>query len=362
MDFLCVETRSRNRDAILVVVDKRSKFMIAYPTVSTVTSQAVAQILDRVVFQPFRVPDYIICDNDIRFVGSDFREFCEDMGIQLRFTSIYHPQSNGQTERANRTIRDLMATTVKYPSRWMDKLPFVVRSYNDSKNDTTRAPPSLLVYGKYSRQLIDKAVPSARRNHGRPDRSLRDINDMVDRNLRTAAQTQAKYYNMKRRHITYSAGDKVLVDARYLPRPNPGPRHKFSNRREGPFQIVRKLNNNAYSVRVPMGRYGRYKDLHLSVDKLAPFRGSERWRQDPALVRHQPRRRVERILRHRQLEGQTRRYFVRYVDHHPGLDEWVPAMHIRPKRILDQYLQRHGLTTRDGFSSSAEDSSSSESE
>ena len=138
--------------------------------------------------------------------------------------------------------------------------------------------------------------------------------------------------------------------------------HKFSIRREGPFQVVRKLNNNAYSVRVPMGRYGRYKDVHLSVDKLAPFRGSDRWRQDAALVRHKPRRRVKRILRHRQLEGETRRYFVRYVDHHPGLDEWVPAVHIRPERILDMYLQRHGLTTRNGSLPSVEGSSAPESE
>jgi transposase InsO family protein len=344
MDFLCVNTRSRSLDAILVVVDKRTKYMIAYATVSTATSQAVAQILEREVFRRFGTPDVIICDNDPRFSSGEFREFCDGLGITLRFTTVYHPQSNGQTERANKTIKDLMATTTKYPSQWKAKLPHVVKAYNDSKNDSTGYPPSLLVHRKYSRQPIDKAVPSARMNHGRPERSLHEINDMVTRNLRQAHANQAKYYNKRRRHITYAEGDKVLVDARYLPKAHHGPRHKFANRREGPFLVVRRLNDNSYSVRVPMNRYGRYKDVHLSVDKLTPYRGSSRWQQDPGLVKHQLRRQVERILRHRRFEGQTRRYFVRYVGHHPGLDEWVPATKIRPREILRKYLRRHDLS------------------
>jgi transposase InsO family protein len=345
MDFLSADLKSRGKSAIFVVVDKRSKFMIAYPTVTTATSQAVIQMLQREVFDKFAVPEAIICDNDIRFTSEEFKDFCGNLGITLRFTTIAHPQANGQTERGNRTIKDLLSATTKYPSQWRDRLPGVVKAYNGSKNASTGESPYLLVYARHPRQAIDKAVPSALPRGGHPGRTVQQIQDAVSRNLNNAAQQQAKYYNKRRRHITYSPGDKVYVDARYLPSyMRRGPRHKFANKREGPFQVVEQLNQNSYAVRVPIGLRGRYKDLHLSIEKLAPYRGDARWQLDPGFVRRQPRRAIEKIQSHFQQEGRTRRYLVRYKDHHPGLDEYVLAGDI-PDDQRRAYHTRHGLSS-----------------
>lgn len=344
MDFLSAESRSRGKSAIFVAVDKRSKYMIAYPTVTTATSQAVIEILQREVFDKFSVPDAIICDNDIRFTSDEFKDFCEGLGITLRFTTIAHPQANGQTERGNRTIKDLLSATTKYPSQWRDKLAGVVQAYNGSKNISTGASPYLLVHGRHPSQPIDKAVPSALPRRGHPGKTAQEIQTTVSRNLDHAARQQAKYYNKRRRFITYSTGDKVYVDARYLPtRLRRGPLHKFANKREGPFKVISRLNQNSYAVRVPTGLHGRYKDLHLSVEKLTPYRGSDRWQLDPGIVRRQPHRVIEKIQSHHQQVGRTRRYFVRYKDHHPGLDEWVLARDI-PRRMRRAYHTRRELS------------------
>lgn len=342
VDFLCVDTRSDHKDAILVVVDKRSKYMIAYPTVSTATSRATMQILQREVFDKYATPDALICDNDMRFSSSEFRDFCEDKGIELRFATPYHPQSNGQAERGNKTIKDLMAATVEYPRQWKHLLNRIVRSYNNAVNEATGYPPALLVFEQYAKQPIDKAVPSGYKQY--PHDSMQTINAQVDQNLQSAAAKQSKHYNKKRRHITYRPGDKVLVDARYLPRlwASSSARHKFANRREGPYLVVRRTNDNSYVVRVPTGRFNQYQDRKLSIDKLTPFRENERWR-DAQLVRHEPGRRVVRIMRHTRVEGHTRRYLVRYGGHHEGLDEWVPGAFIRPKSVLTAYRREHGL-------------------
>lgn len=343
MDFLSAESRSRGNDCIFVVVDKRSKYLIAYATVTTATSLAVTQILQREVFDKFGVPKEIICDNDIRFTSAEFKDFCEDLGITLRFTTVAHPQANGQTERGNRTIKDLLSATTKYPSQWRDRLQRVIRAYNGSKNASTGVSPYLLVHGRHPRQVIDTAVPSALPNRGHPGRTTQEINDTVSRNLEKAAQQQAKYYNQRHRFITYSPGDKVYVDARYFPRTLRGALHKFANKREGPFQVVSRLNQNSYSVRVPTRMRGRYKDLHLSVEKLTPYRVDERWQRDPGFVRRQPRRVIAKIQSHYQQEGRTRRYLVRYRGHHPGLDEYVLAGDI-PKNQRRAYHVENGLS------------------
>jgi hypothetical protein len=163
-----------------------------------------------------------------------------------------------------------MAATVEYPNQWKHSLTRIVRAYNNAVNESTGFPPSILVFGEYARQRIDHAVPSAYKRH--PHESMPTIDRLVDRNLQVAATRQAKYYNAKRRHVTYQPGSKVLVEARFLPRLwlASTARHKFANRREGPFLVVRKLNDMSYSVRVPIGRYNQYRDVHLSVDKLFP--------------------------------------------------------------------------------------------
>jgi hypothetical protein len=168
----------------------------------------------------------------------------------------------------------------------------------------------------------------------------------VTRRLAKAAQQQTKYYNKRRRHITYKRGDKVYVDARYLPSTvQKGVwsfRHKFANKREGPFVVTRRLNAAAYKVRVPKGRAHYMEDVTFSVDKLTPYRVDERWTRDSGAVRPDFLR-VRQILRTRKFTGRTREYFVRYEDAHPGLDEWIIAPMIKPKTILQQFRQRHGF-------------------
>ncbi len=344
MDFMSAESRSHGMDYIFMVIDKRTKFLIAHATSSTCTSLAVTQMLQRYVFDKFGIPKTIICDNDIRFISDEFRTFCDDIGIRLATTTTYHPQANGLTERANRTLKDLLSASITYPHQWQSKLQKTVRAINGSKNASTGVSPHLLVYGRHPRQIVDKAVPSALPNRGHPGKTAQDINAMVTDNLVKAAEQQAKYYNRRRRFITYAPGDKVYVNARYLPQALREPLHKFAKKREGPFLVIDKLNQNSYSVRVPTRLRGRFKDMHFSVEKLAPYRNDDRWQREPGLVRRQAQRKVHRILTDRKQDDRARQYLVNYRGHHAGLDEYVLARDI-PKRMLREYRARNSLAS-----------------
>lgn len=344
MDMMGPLNPSNGKTAILVVVDKRSKWVIAIPTTNQLTSLGLRQRLELNVFPVLGKPEAIICDNGPQFTSAEFRSYCSAEGIDLRPSTPYHAQTNGQTERANRTISDLLRAIVQNKYRWYWKLSKAVRAYNESVNASTGHSPHLLLYGRHPQQHIDLAVPSGYPRGGHPGRPKRDIEREVTHNLQRASAQQAKQYDKHRRDTVYDVGDKVYVDSQYLPGYE---MTKFANRREGPFEIVEVKNRNSYGVRVPGTTYNQYVTLRLSVDKLAPYRESERWRLDPGRVRRLRNRQVERILAHREFRGHTRQYLCRFVGHHPGHDQWLPAALIAPAAIVVAYKQRHNLSAEE---------------
>ena len=77
----------------------------------------------------FGLPKVIITDNGPQFAGARFREFCADHGIQLRFSSVAHPQTNGLVEVTNRSILDGLRRRVSAArSAWVDELPSILWS------------------------------------------------------------------------------------------------------------------------------------------------------------------------------------------------------------------------------------------
>lgn len=340
MDMMGPLNPSNGKTAIFVVVDKRSKWVIAIATSFNLTSRGTRQLLEAYVFPVLGKPEAIICDNGPQFTSVEFRSFCGAEGIDLRPSTPYHAQTNGQTERANRTLTDLLRATVQNKYRWFWKLDRVVRAYNESINVSTGHSPHLLLHGRHPRQHIDRAVPSGFPRGGHPGRPMQAIQLEVTHNLQHASAQQAKHYDKHRRDTTYDVGDKVYVDSQYLPGYD---MTKFANRREGPFEVVSVKNRNSYGVRVPGTTYNQYVTLRLSVDKLAPYKESERWRLDPGLVRRLRNRQVERILAHREFRGRTRQYLCRFAGHHPGHDQWLPAALILPATLVATYKQRRGL-------------------
>jgi transposase InsO family protein len=87
---------------ILVVVDKFTKW-IEVQAVATVTSMEASKFMEDITHR-FRVPHRIVTDLGTPFIGSDFRDFCQDNLINVYYSSVVHPRCNGQVERANSMV------------------------------------------------------------------------------------------------------------------------------------------------------------------------------------------------------------------------------------------------------------------
>jgi IS30 family transposase len=114
---------------MLVAVDKFTKWVEVAP-VTTQDSTVAVNFTKSIVFH-FGVPHNIIIDNGINFTSKEFKNFCESMGIKLKFASVAHPKTIGQVEKANGLIcngikKRLLAPLEKAKHAWVDELPSVL--------------------------------------------------------------------------------------------------------------------------------------------------------------------------------------------------------------------------------------------
>jgi IS30 family transposase len=111
---------------MLVAVDKFTKWIEVAP-VTTQDSKAAINFIKSIVFC-FGVPHSIITDNGTNFTSKEFKDYCEGLGIKLKFAFVAHPKTNGQVEKANGLIcsgikKRLLAPLEKAKHAWVDSHP-----------------------------------------------------------------------------------------------------------------------------------------------------------------------------------------------------------------------------------------------
>jgi transposase InsO family protein len=129
---------------MLVAVDKFTKWAEATP-VTTPNSTAAINFIKSIVFR-FGVPHSIITDNGTNFTSKEFKSYCENMGIKLKFASVARPKTNGQVEKANGLIcngikKRLLAPLEKAKHAWVDELPSVLWSLRTTPNAASQETP-----------------------------------------------------------------------------------------------------------------------------------------------------------------------------------------------------------------------------
>jgi IS30 family transposase len=150
---------------ILVAVDKFTKWIEVRP-VAKVTSEEVVKFIG-VIKHHFGVPNRIITDLGAAFIGSVFWDFCQDNLIDVYYSSVSHPRCNGQVERANgmvlQVLKDLIYDDASnYSTRWLAELLQVICGLRTQVSSTTGFSPFFLVYGSEAVLPIDVSFGAPR--------------------------------------------------------------------------------------------------------------------------------------------------------------------------------------------------------
>jgi transcription antitermination factor NusG len=254
MDFIMPLPRTdKGYDGIFVVVDKFSKYAIFCECKSTISAKQTAELFIKHVFIHFGMPKQIISDRDARFLSSFWTHLFRLLDVKLMKSSAYHPQTDGQTERMNKTLIQMLRSCIQqYKEQWDVLLPMMQFAYNNSMQDSTGYKPFFLVYGRiphipYILHTIVKRKIDSRNDYVK--KFVEEIKEVITHaadKMKHAQKKQKLQADKKRRNIEYEVGDLVLIRS-YNFR-GAYDKRKFDVKYFGPFPVSAKLSRVTYRV------------------------------------------------------------------------------------------------------------------
>jgi hypothetical protein len=195
-------------------------------------------------------------DRGSQFTSKFWEKLHESMDTKLNFSSAYHPQMDGQTERTN----------LKYGKSWDKGLPYAEFSYNNSYEASIKMAPYEALYGRQCRTPLFWNQTGESQIFG-PE-VLKDAEkqvQMVHESLKVAQSRQKSYADKRRRDLSFEVGDFVYLKVS----PMRGTRRfkvkgKLAPRYVGPFKIVDRRGEVAYQLELPPQLADVHDVFHVS--------------------------------------------------------------------------------------------------
>jgi hypothetical protein len=200
------------------------------------------------------VPKKIMSDRGSQFTSQFWQKLHECLDTQFNFSSAYHPQTDGQTDRTNQVLEDMLrACDLKHGGSWDKSLPYVEFSYNNSYQTSLKMSPFEALYDRKCRTPLYWDQTGERQFFG-PEiiQEAEEQVQLIRENLRTAQSRQKSYADTRRRLLEFKEGDHMYLKVS----PIRGMRRfkvkgMLSPRFIGPFLILKRVGEVAYQLELP---------------------------------------------------------------------------------------------------------------
>ena len=283
-------TTQRGHDSILSITEVFTGLVTLAPTTKQVDAQGIADLLFEHYVRHFGIPKIITSDRDPRWTSLFFKNLSQLLGIDIQYSTAYHPQTNGRAERTNRTVLDtLRCYAQEIDQDWDTHLVAVEFAINNATNASTGYSPFFLVYGEHppsipSLDLTELAEAAPVANVEEWTKTLTNHLNAARSAHEAAQRRQKRYADFYRRPITYKVGDQVLLATEHL-RPDATIR-KLSPKKCGPFKITEKVGFNAYKLDLPP----EMRRVHpvFNVSLLCPYYHSSEFSTPERTLRPAP--------------------------------------------------------------------------
>ncbi|KAJ8507721.1 hypothetical protein ONZ45_g9939 [Pleurotus djamor] len=251
MDFIEKLPPSLGFDSILVVVDRLSKQGVFIPCHNTITSEGLAKLFVMHIFSKHGVPQHVTSDRGSEFVLRFFQSLGKALKIELHFTSGYHPEGDGQTERTNQTLEQYLRIYCNYQQdNWAELLPLAEFTYNNAPHSTIGVSPFFANKG-YNPSIaiqaeLDLSSPQAQTY-------VSNLEDVHAELRRTMAEAQAWYQGPadKRRspQPDFKIGDEVFLKSKFFKVTCHS--KKLANKNLGPYKILERVGYSSFLIQLP---------------------------------------------------------------------------------------------------------------
>lgn len=338
LDFVTGLPISNGFNTVLVVVDRFSKMSRFVPLQKLPTARQTADTIMKEIVRYYGPPEEILSDRGPQFIARFWKSFWQLMGVTIRLTSGYHPQSNGQTERVNQELEKyLRCYCSTNPTTWASHLMWAEIAHNQLTSSSTGLSPFEIVTGYPPAFLpgstTDGPVPSANASVQR----LRRLWKRARQNLQRASKQHKRQADRRRRvAVVYRPGDRVWVSTKGLPIQTES--RKLSPRYVGPFRVSRRVNPVAYLLNIP--RSMRCSPVfHVSLLRKAIFSPLSPVSQTPPaprMIDGAPSYTVRRLLDVRR-RGRSLEFLVDWQGYGPDERSWVAKKDILDKSLISEF-------------------------
>jgi hypothetical protein len=219
LDFVEALPRVRGKSVILTVIDRFSKYSHFIPLAHPYSAESVAQAFFADIVRLHGVPQSLVSDRDPVFTSTFWRELMRLMGTKLHMTSVFHPQSDGQSEAVNRVIIMYLRCLIgDRPQQWLRWLPWAEYTYNTAYQSSLRDTPFKVVYGRdpptiRSYEPGETRVAAVAKSMAEQEEFLADVRVRLEQ----AHAVHKLHYDKRHRTVSYSVGDWVLLRLRHRP-------------------------------------------------------------------------------------------------------------------------------------------------
>ena len=333
-------------DMILVIIDYLTVMVHLIPTKQTYRAKDIAEVMFDRVYKLHGMPRNIISDRDSLFTSTFWTKLNELTRSELRMSSSFHPQTDGITERANRTITQMLRSCISPNQKdWATKLPAIEFAMNSARSETTGFTPFMLNYGRSPRSMIwesNSEFPGVRVFAQRMKDAILRAHDSII----AARVKQTVMANRKRKDVPFAKGDLVYLSTANLTLPK-GHARKLAPKFIGPYKIIDDYRNNTFMLDLPaeLKQRGIHPAFHASLLRI----------HIPNDDRRFPGRQLQQLVGLGKVEELS---VKRITDHHgKGIDSlflveysnrdtvWLPHHEVSHLEAFSQYLEALNITT-----------------
>lgn len=343
MDFITDLPPSATFDAICVVVDRLTKMAHFIPCRKSISGEETAKLFLDNIYRYHGLPDDIISDRGPQFISRFWRSLFEILKVDIKLSSAFHPQTDGQTERVNQVLEQYLRCTINYQQDdWTSYLSLAEFAYNNSIHASTQQTPFYANYGYHPK--LDMLASTGDKNPAAENlaKHLSEIQAILKMQLQQAQDLyKTSADRLRKESPVFHVGDKVWLLRRNIKTSRPC--DKLDYRRLGPFCIQEKINPVAYRLELPASMKV-HPVFHVSL--LESYKESTiSGRLQPSLpsveVENHEEYEVEEVL-----DSRRRRGKLQYLIHWRGYDiserTWEPAANLANAPLkVQEFHQRY---------------------
>ncbi|MGQ3285828.1 RNase H-like domain-containing protein [Bosea sp. (in: a-proteobacteria)] len=336
-------------DAICVFVDRLTKMTHFVPCKKAITAEETAELFLQHVVRLHGEPATLISDRGPQFAGHFMHGYLRRLGTQSRLSTAYHPQTDGQTERMNRVLEEMLRSFVSPNLKnWDTLLPLAEFAVNNAKQASTGHSPFYLNYGRhpatpfYRDLKLTTDIPVATERAEVIRTALKHAQVAIE----AAQQRQAATYDVGKVDQNFNPGQQVLLNTKNL---RSGPHQKLLPRWLGPFTVIEHVGRNAVRLEIPP-HMAIHPVFHVSLLRAYKSDGSVQPPSvevpevlinptEPEVLPYIVAERKE--VHYRKLRNKNKRYEklfyrVRYPGFSEVHDQWLPSDRV-PAESVSKY-------------------------